>query len=85
MKKILVIGAGFLQSFVIRKAKSMGYETLTVDADPDAVGFRFADKHEVIDIVDEQACLAYAQSENIDGVLTAATDYGVLTAACIAS
>lgn len=84
MKKILVIGAGFLQSFVIRKAKNMGYETLAVDADPNAVGFDFADKHEVINIVDEKACLAYAQKENIDGVLTAATDYGVLTASYIA-
>ena len=84
MKKILIIGAGFLQSFVIKKAKSMGYETLTVDADPNAVGFQFADKHAVINIVDEKACLAYAQKENIDGVLTAATDYGVLTAAYIA-
>ena len=84
MKKILIIGAGFLQSFVIKKAKEMGYETLTVDADSNAIGFRFADKHEVINIVDEKACLAYARKENIDGVLTAATDYGVLTAAYIA-
>lgn len=84
MKRILIIGAGFLQSFVIDKAKNMGYETLAVDADPNAVGFRFADKHEIISIVDEKACLAYARKENIDGVLTAATDYGVLTAAYIA-
>lgn len=84
MKKILIIGAGFLQSFVIKKAKSMGYQTLTVDADPNAVGFQFADKYAVINIVDEKACLAYAQKENINGVLTAATDYGVLTAAYIA-
>lgn len=84
MKKILIIGAGFLQSFVIKKAKEMGYETLTVDADPNAVGFKFSHKHEVINIVDKNACLAYAQKENIDGVLTAATDYGVLTAAYIA-
>lgn len=84
MKKILIVGAGFLQSFVIKKAQNMGYETLAVDADPKAVGFYFADKHAVINIVDEKACLAYAQKENIDGVLTAATDYGVLTAAYIA-
>lgn len=84
MKKILIIGAGFLQSFVIKKAKEMGYETLTVDADPNAIGFKFADKHEVINIIDEKACLVYARKENIDGVLTAATDYGVLTAAYIA-
>lgn len=84
MKKILIIGAGFLQSFVIKKAKSMGYETLAVDADPKAMGFAFADKHEVINIVDEKACLAYSKKENIDGVLTAATDYGVLTSSYIA-
>lgn len=84
MKKILIIGAGFLQSFVIRKAKEMGYETLAVDVDPNAPGFQYADKHAVINIVDEAACLAYAQKENIDGVLTAATDYGVLTASYIA-
>lgn len=84
MKKILIIGAGFLQSFVIQKAKKMGYETIAVDANPNAVGFDYADKYKVIDIVDEKACLAYAQKENIDGVLTAATDYGVLTASYIA-
>ena len=84
MKKILIIGAGFLQKFVIQKAKNMGYITLAVDADPNAVGFEYADKHAVINIVDEKACLEYAKKENIDGVLTAATDYGVLTASYIA-
>ncbi len=84
MKKVLIIGAGFLQKFVIQKAKSMGYVTLAVDADPNAVGFEYADKYAVINIVDEKACLEYAKQENIDGVLTAATDYGVLTAAYIA-
>ncbi len=84
MKKILIIGAGFLQSFVIKKAKSMGYETLTVDKDPNAIGFKYADKYEIIDIVDEKACYEYAKKENIDGVLTAASDYGVLTTAYIA-
>lgn len=84
MKKVLVIGAGFLQDFVIRKAKSMGYETLAVDANPNAVGFKHADKYKVINIVDEEACLEYAQAEKINGVLTAATDYGVLTASYIA-
>lgn len=84
MKKVLIIGAGFLQDFVICKAKKMGYETYAVDADPDAIGFKYADYHAVINIVDEKACLEYARTNNIDGVLTAATDYGVLTAAYIA-
>ncbi len=59
MKKLLVVGAGFLQDFVIKKAKSMGYETLAVDMDPDAVGFKHADKHKIINIVDEEACYRY--------------------------
>ena len=83
MKKVLVIGAGFLQDFVIQRAKQMGYETLAVDADPNAIGFQHADKYKVVNIVDKEACLEYAKEEKIDGVLTAATDYGVLTAAYI--
>jgi hypothetical protein len=62
----------------------MGYYTLAVDADPQAIGFTHAHKYAVINIVDEKACLEYAKQEQIDGVLTAATDYGVLTAAFIA-
>ena len=84
IKKVLIIGAGFLQSFVIRKAHDMGYYTLTVDADPNAIGFKYADKYAVINIVDEKTCLEFAKQEHIDGVLTAATDYGELTASYIA-
>lgn len=84
MKKILIIGAGFLQDFVICKAKRMGYEVYAVDADPNAIGFKHADYYGVVNIVDEKACLEYASEHQIDGVLTAATDYGVLTAAYIA-
>ena len=84
MKKILIIGAGFLQAYVIKKARELGYFTLAVDADENAIGFQYADKYAVINIVDEETCLEYARKEQIDGVLTAATDYGVLTASYIA-
>ena len=62
----------------------MGYYTLAVDADPSAIGLSHADKSAVINIVDEKACLQFALDERIDGVLTAATDYGVLTTSYIA-
>ena len=84
MKKLLVIGAGFLQDFVIKRAKNLGYTVLALDANPDAVGFKSADGHAVISIVDEKACLEYAREQKIDGVLTAATDYGVLAASYVA-
>lgn len=84
-KKILMLGGGFLQCFVIKKAKQLGYEVHVLDANPQAEGFKYADAYAVINIVDEEACLAYARSENVDGVLTAATDYSVLAMSRIAS
>ena len=84
MKSVLIIGAGFLQSFVIKRAKDLGYKTFAVDGDKNAVGFKYADFSECIDIVNEKSCLEYARKNHVDGVLTAATDYGVLTASYIA-
>lgn len=84
-KKLLMLGGGFLQCFVIKKAKQLGYEVHVLDANPQAEGFKYADAYAVINIIDEEACLAYARSENVDGVLTAATDYSVLAMSRIAS
>lgn len=84
MKRILILGAGFLQSFVIKKAKELGYYTIAVDKNRDSIGFDYADESFTIDIVDKEACLAVARAKNIDGVMTAATEYGVLPAAYIA-
>lgn len=81
MKRVLVVGAGFLQQFVIKKAKELGYYTLAVDGNPNAVGFADADAYGVVDIVDQKAVCAFAREHQVDGVLTAATDYGVLAAA----
>lgn len=81
MKKVLIVGAGFLQRYVIRKAKQLGYYTLAVDGNPDAVGFADADEYAAVNIVDQEAVCAYAKEKGVDGVLTAATDYGVLAAA----
>jgi len=41
MKKILFIGAGFLQSYIIQKAKALGYITCAVDANANAIGFYY--------------------------------------------
>lgn len=84
-KKLLILGGGFLQVYVIRKAKACGYYVLVLDADPNAIGFELADEHAVINIVDEVACLKYACEKCVDGVLTAATDYGVLSMSRIAT
>src|SRR5699024_3409347 len=84
MKKLLIIGAGFLQTFVIKKAKKIGYYTIVVDKNSKTLGVQYADEYAVIDIIDSEACLRYAKEKDIDGVMTAATDYGVLSASYIA-
>ena len=70
--------SGLPSEFCYPKAKEIGYRVLTVDKDPKAPGFDYADKYAVIDIVDQDACLLYAQHHHVDGVITAATDYGVV-------
>lgn len=84
MKKILVIGAGFLQIALIKKAKEYGLYTLAIDGNSNAPGFLYADEWKCIDITDEVRCLEYAKEKEINGVITAATDYGILTTARIA-
>lgn len=83
MKKILILGAGYLQQFAIKKAKELGYYVLAIDQNHDAVGFKYADEYKIINIIDEEACLEYAMDKDIDGVITVATDYGVLTSSYI--
>lgn len=85
MKRLLMLGGGFLQTFVIKRAKELGYYVLVLDGDSNAMGYSFADEHAVINIVDEIACLAFAREKSIDGVLTAATDFSVLSMSRIAS
>ena len=83
-KKVLILGGALLQSYVIKRAKELDYEVHVLDMNPNSIGFKYADKYDVINIVDQEACLKYAKENNIDGVLTAATDYGVLSTSYIA-
>ncbi|MBO4978111.1 MAG: ATP-grasp domain-containing protein [Muribaculaceae bacterium] len=80
MKRLLVIAAGYLQTFLIKKAKALGYHVIAIDGNPNAIGFRFADESACIDITDPEACIRYASSKHINGVVTAASDYGVISA-----
>ena len=84
MKRLLMLGGGYLQNFFIKRAKELGYYILVLDGDPNAVGFKIANEHAVINIVDEDACLAFAIDNVVDGVLTAATDFSVLSMSRVA-
>jgi len=83
-KKVLVVGGGSLQVPLIKKINDMGYISLCVDKNPNAEGFLYARHHEAIDIIDKEKCLKYALSNEIDGVLTVATDFPIETVSYIA-
>lgn len=85
MKKLLVLGGGFLQNFVIKKARELGYYVYCLDPATNSVGFVEANEHGLINIIDEDSCLAYALYKKVDGVLTAATDFAVLSMSHVAN
>ena len=84
MKRLLVIAAGFLQTFLIKKAKELGYYVIAIDGNPNAEGFAFSDESACVNITDPEACIAFAKNKHIDGVVTAASDYGVISASEVA-
>lgn len=75
-KRILVLGAGRDQCFMLRCAREMGIETLAVDGDPDAPGFALASQSVVISNRDVKGILAYLNHTRtrIDGVSTMGSD-----------
>lgn len=70
MKKILVIGGGAYQVPLIRRIRELGYSAYCVDKNEKAAGFSEADGYRCVDILDEDACLAYAGELQINGVAT---------------
>lgn len=84
MKKLLFLGTGFLQSFIIKRAQELGIYVIGVDGDPEAFASKQCDEFHVLDITDVQTCLEFAKRHTIDGVMTAATDYPIEAVAGIA-
>ncbi len=82
-KRVLILGASFLQVPMIRAAKRLGYWTIVVDQNPDAVGAPLADEFFEISTLDTDAVLAVARSRCIDGITTAATDAPVRVLAAV--
>ena len=83
-KRILMLGAGFMQGVAIRCAKTRGWEVIAVDGNPHAVCRSLADRFEPIDLKDKESLAAFARklqhSVGLNGVFTAATDFSASVA-----
>lgn len=80
MQSILILGAGLMQRPAIEAAKKLGYRTVVVDANPNAVCVPLADRFEPIDLKDKTALVALADElnageETLAAVFTAGTDF----------
>lgn len=84
-KRILMLGAGFMQGVAIRSARAHGWHVVAVDGNPEAICRGIADRFEPVDLKDRDGLIALARSlkasGGLDGVFTAATDFSASVAA----
>lgn len=85
MKKIMILGASELQLPAIRTAKDMGLQVITLDMNPDSVGFKEPEViHEVISTLDQEKVLEAAKKYKIDAITTICADFAMRTVAYVA-
>lgn len=84
MKKLMILGASVLQIPAIVEAKKMGIYVIAVDMNPNAEGFSYADKKIVVSTTDTKKVLEAAKENNIDGIITIASDRPMITVAKVA-
>ncbi|MCQ2247813.1 MAG: ATP-grasp domain-containing protein [Treponema sp.] len=76
-KFIMILGAGLMQRPSIEAAKELGFRTLVIDANPNAVCVPYADRFEPVDLKDREAIaeLALSLGDSLAGIFTAGTDF----------
>ncbi len=83
-KKLMMLGASLAQLPGILAAKKLGFEVVTCDYLPHAIGHSAADICEYTSSFDEAAVLLAAQRHSVDGLMTMGSDQPVYTAAWVA-
>jgi len=73
-KKILFVGGGEFQADGIRKAKELGYYSIVIDGNPNAMSSEFADEFYHIDIINREDVLKVAVDRKIDGIASIASE-----------
>ena len=81
MKKILMLGGMHTQLPAIKKAKEMGFYVITADYLPNNPGHKFAHEYHNVSITDNEAILELAKKMSVDGIVSYANDFGVISAA----
>jgi biotin carboxylase len=83
-KKLAIIGAGYLQLPLVKKAVELDIETYCFAIEEGAVCRKFCTKFYPISILEKEKILLLCKKINIDGILTIASDVAVPTVNFIA-
>lgn len=84
MKKIIFLGASFQQLSPIQYANNKGYTSITCDNRPENPGHQIASKSFDVSTIEKEEILEIAREENIDGIVSYASDVSAPTAAYVA-
>lgn len=84
MKKVLLLNAGHTEEPLIKELKQLGVYLITSGNRPDLPGHKEADQYIQADYSDKDAILEIVKEENIDGIVSCAHDYGMVTASYVA-
>ncbi|MBQ9764505.1 MAG: ATP-grasp domain-containing protein [Phascolarctobacterium sp.] len=84
MKKLLILGGSRYVIPAIEVAHKLGVYVITCDYLPDNIGHRYSDEYHNVSIIDKEAVLDLAKKLDVDGIISFATDPGVVIAAYVA-
>ena len=84
-KKLAVIGAGYLQMPLVRRAREMGIRTICFAWEDGAVCKDVSDEFYPISITEKDEILDVCRREGVDGITSIASDVAVPTIAHVAS
>jgi len=77
-KRLLIVGAGLFQAPAIIKAKEMGITVITVDRNPQSIGFKYSDYNATVSTNDADGILRVAEKYKVDGIMTLSTEVAVV-------
>lgn len=83
-KRLMLLGGLHYLIPVIEAAHNEGYYVITCDYLPDNIAHKYSDEYCNVSVIDKDAILEKAQALDIDGIMSFATDPGVVTAAYVA-
>lgn len=85
MKKLLLLGGSSYLIPAIKAAQDLGVYVITCDYLPDNIAHKYSNEYHNVSIVDKEAVLKLARELKIDGIMSFATDPGVVVASYVAT